>query len=107
MIGKYPDRKEIVIYGGAVHLSKDSVHHDKLNKKVFGVVAKGQYPNTWGSIIEGVYVKGISQEHGIIVASDEKFFESTKIGDLLYILPIHSCLAADMHLGNEVFINQK
>jgi D-serine deaminase-like pyridoxal phosphate-dependent protein len=53
-----------------------------------------------------VYLKGISQEHGVIVAPDKKFFDNTKIGDLVYILPIHSCLAADKHLGDEIYINQ-
>jgi D-serine deaminase-like pyridoxal phosphate-dependent protein len=106
VIGKYKERGEIVIYGGAVHLSKDSVFSIKENKTIFGAVAKGQYPKGWTGIEEGVFLKGISQEHGVLTVSNKAFFNKTKIGDLIYILPIHSCLAADKHLEKELYINQ-
>ena len=40
------------------------------------------------------YVKSISQEHGLIKASDS-LLASVKVGDLLGILPVHSCMTAD------------
>ena len=41
-------------------------------------------------------VKRLSQEHGI-VSVPEQFFQEIHIGDLLFILPVHSCLTADMY----------
>ena len=40
------------------------------------------------------FVKSISQEHGIIQASDE-LLASVQVGDLLGILLVHSCMTAD------------
>ena len=37
----------------------------------------------------------MSQEHGIIQA-DETLFQQAQIGDLLLVLPVHSCLTANL-----------
>ncbi|MFW9922517.1 MAG: alanine racemase [Candidatus Thorarchaeota archaeon] len=93
VVAKYPERNEFVIYGGAIHLSKDNL---KLENDVvsYGAIAlpEGKY---WGKILNNVYVKSLSQEHGIIKA-DKKFIEKLTIGDLVYIIPVHSCLTADL-----------
>ena len=52
-------------------------------------------PNRWEEMIEGCYLKSISQEHGIIYATDE-MIDRTEIGDIVYIYPAHSCLSADL-----------
>jgi D-serine deaminase-like pyridoxal phosphate-dependent protein len=36
-------------------------------------------------------VTSLSQEHGLI-AADEDIFRQTRVGDLLAVLPVHSCL---------------
>ncbi|HDR51998.1 MAG TPA: hypothetical protein ENN90_10345, partial [Mariniphaga anaerophila] len=41
------------------------------------------------------YVSRLSQEHGIIKVS-QKNFSHFKIGDLVEIVPIHSCLTANL-----------
>ena len=51
--------------------------------------------NHWNIPEENSLVISLSQEHGIIKASST-LFEKTQIGDLLYILPIHSCMAANL-----------
>ena len=48
---------------------------------------------------EPVYLSGISQEHGIIGDCPPGFFEGIRIGDPLYILPVHSCLTANLMGG--------
>ncbi|MDZ7614896.1 MAG: hypothetical protein U5K51_15285 [Flavobacteriaceae bacterium] len=40
-------------------------------------------------------LKSLSQEHGIIKVP-EHLIDNYKVGDLLYILPVHSCLTADL-----------
>ncbi|MBI5218596.1 MAG: alanine racemase [Bacteroidia bacterium] len=92
VVAKNKERNEIVIYGGAVHLSKDFIEAN--STKIFGYIAEPE-ENGWGEIIENTFVKSLSQEHGIIKASD-KFFNKVSVGDVLYILPVHSCLTADL-----------
>ena len=93
VVAKNADRQQIVIYGGGVHLSKDSFI-DRKGRTTFGGVAfpEGQ---GWGAPLHDTYVYSLSQEHGVIQA-DPATFERVQIGDLLCILPVHSCLTADL-----------
>ena len=95
VIARYPQRNEIVIYGGAVHLSKDSVI-GKNNQNIFGLVTLPEKDNQeWGPIIKDTYVSSLTQEHGII-KTNSQFIKQINIGDILMILPVHSCLAANL-----------
>lgn len=47
----------------------------------------------WGRIQKGCFVSSISQEHGIVKASGI-LFDKISRGNLLMILPVHSCLSA-------------
>jgi D-serine deaminase-like pyridoxal phosphate-dependent protein len=86
------DRKEILVHGGGVHLAKD-VLVDSHGVKNFGeVVILNEYG--WTIPKEKSFLKSISQEHGIIQASNE-LINSVKVGDVLGILPVHSCMTAD------------
>ena len=38
----------------------------------------------------------MSQEHGLIEMNDS-FLREAKVGDLLIILPVHSCLTSDLY----------
>lgn len=91
-VAKHADRNEVIIYGGAVHFSKDRIEKD--GKTIYGLIAE-EKENGWGNPISGWYVKKLSQEHGTIHVPDEAF-DQIKIGDLLYILPIHSCLTGNL-----------
>lgn len=98
IVAKHPERNELVVYGGAVHLSKESIT-DRTGNQIFGRVVR--FNNTgWGEPIEGTFVKSLSQEHGIIKTTAH-VFEKIEIGDFIGILPVHSCLAA--HLMREYF----
>jgi D-serine deaminase-like pyridoxal phosphate-dependent protein len=48
----------------------------------------------WGLSEKDCYVSSLSQEHGIVKMNEESF-KKTHVGDLLCILPVHSCLTAD------------
>lgn len=86
------DRNEIVIYGGAVHFSKEYVMLK--GEKIFGQVVKLNHVG-WHKTKDESYIISLSQEHGIIKASDE-LISRTTIGDLLGIIPVHSCLTANL-----------
>lgn len=94
IVAKYPERNEIVIYGGAVHLSKDSAFLAD-GTKFFGKIVN-LTENGWETSETGAYLKSLSQEHGVISAPAE-YSETLKLGDFIGVLPIHSCLTADLH----------
>ncbi|MDD4150089.1 MAG: alanine racemase [Bacteroidales bacterium] len=87
------ERNEIVIHGGAVHFSKEFIEIDGNN--VFGKAIKHIGKNI-NDIDEKVI--SLSQEHGVIkiTKTDIKNFN---IGDLLEIIPVHSCLTANLMKG--------
>jgi len=93
VVAKHSQRKEIVIYGGAVHLSKEFIL-DESGNKLFGLITKFE-ENRWSDIIKNCYVSGLSQEHGIIKA-ETNFFNTVNIGDLVVVLPVHSCLTVNL-----------
>lgn len=92
IVAIHKDRLEIVIYGGGVHFSKDSLEDN--NKIIYGRVVKNN-GSTWGDIIPNMYVKSLSQEHGIVKVPKSQI-TNFKIGDVLIVLPIHSCMTANL-----------
>jgi D-serine deaminase-like pyridoxal phosphate-dependent protein len=86
------ERKEILIHGGGVHLAKDVLADAEGNKNFGEVVFLTE--EGWSIPAERSYLKSISQEHGVVKAS-ESLLASVQIGDLLGILPVHSCMTAD------------
>ncbi len=42
-----------------------------------------------------MYLKSLSQEHGIVAVPKSRV-SNYKIGDLLFILPVHSCMTANL-----------
>jgi D-serine deaminase-like pyridoxal phosphate-dependent protein len=92
VVAKHAERNEVIVYGGAVHFSKDRIEKD--GKTIYGLIADKK-ENGWGNPVSGWFVKKLSQEHGTIHVPTEDF-DSIKIGDLMYVLPIHSCLTANL-----------
>ena len=91
VVAKHKERLEVVIYGGAIHLSKEYILKEGV--PIYGLVA---FPEgeRWGLPEKDCYVSSLSQEHGIVKMNEESF-KKTHVGDLLFILPVHSCLTAD------------
>jgi len=95
------DRKEILIHGGGVHLAKDVLINEDGSKN-FGEIVM-LHEKGWSIPNHRSFVKSISQEHGIIQASDE-LLASVQVGDLLGVLPVHSCMTADC-MGSYLSLN--
>ncbi len=93
VVAKHEKQKKLVVHGGAVHLSKDYIT-DSSGRKIFGYAVELN-ENGWGKINKERYISSISQEHGLIKADDD-FFQKTKVGDLIAILPVHSCLTVNL-----------
>lgn len=96
VVAVHEERGEIIIYGGGVHLSKDRIIEKDIMGKdqtSFGkMVALKQ--NGWDTDVKG-NVARLSQEHGVIKLSPEELAH-VKVGDLIGVIPVHSCLAADL-----------
>lgn len=93
VVAKYPEQHKLILYGGAVHLSKEFIT-DKQEMPHFGYVALPTAEG-WGSHLPGAYVSSLSQEHGL-VKGDEATLNQINIGDIVIILPVHSCLTANL-----------
>jgi D-serine deaminase-like pyridoxal phosphate-dependent protein len=93
VVARHPERGQLVIHGGAVHLSKEYLTVPD-GRAQYGLVALPVEVG-WGAPVPGVYVTGLSQEHGIVSAPPD-FLARVQVGDLLMILPVHSCLTANL-----------
>ncbi len=93
IVALHPQREEIIVYGGGIHLSKEHLLINE-NQKTYGAVTLPT-KSGWGKINANAYVKSISQEHGLVHASKE-FQKQIEVGDILFIIPIHSCMTANL-----------
>ena len=93
IIAIHKEKNRVIIHGGGVHFSKDFLTLDD------GAICFGQVAQTaeegWGRPMPGAFVTKLSQEHGTIVGPKE-FVENCRVGELLYILPVHSCMTANL-----------
>jgi D-serine deaminase-like pyridoxal phosphate-dependent protein len=94
VIAVYADECKAVIWGGAVHLSKDSFLQPD-GKTSFGAVCNVNSDLSWSNPIDGLYLESVSQEHGVIRAKNSQLLRNLNEGDLVAILPAHACLTAD------------
>ncbi len=85
------DRNELIMYGGGVHLSKEAFESN--GSKHFGLVGQLDENGNFEAFKES-YVKSISQEHGIVFTTPDAIV-TLRVGDLVAILPIHSCMTVD------------
>jgi D-serine deaminase-like pyridoxal phosphate-dependent protein len=90
VVGVYPARREIVLHGGAVHLSKDALELD--GERVFGLLAA---PDAAGLGVPDPRSKvvSLSQEHAVARVPDPARW---RVGDAAVVFPAHSCLTAEM-----------
>jgi len=93
VVAKHPEQQKLVIYGGAVHLSKEVLLAAD-GTPIFGYVTP-LTENGWGVRFEKAYISSLSQEHGIIKA-DTDVIDRFSVGDLAAILPVHSCLTVNL-----------
>ncbi len=91
VIGVYPEENKLVLYGGAVHLSKEFLTDDKGNK-IFGYLAKNKEDGK--SVDRNAPVVSLSQEHGIVSTSDAARYKAV---DIVHVFPVHSCLTCNLY----------
>ncbi len=94
VVGKSRERQQLVLYGGAVHLSKESLR-DAAGRMTYGRLATWR-GDSWGPAAAGAALVSLSQEHGL-VAVDEALLAAVEPGDLVVVLPVHSCLCTDLY----------
>jgi D-serine deaminase-like pyridoxal phosphate-dependent protein len=91
VVATYPERGMLILYGGAVHLSKDYAERGGIRQ--YGAIVEPTNSG-WSAPVEGAFVASVSQEHGIVMAPPT-LLERTRVGDLMFVLPAHACLAVD------------
>ena len=91
VVAKHPERNELVVYGGGIHFAKDRYEHPNFGT-TFGLPVQSS-GTTWNSLMKNVYVKSLSQEHGI-VSMEKDQIAHFELGDIVYILPVHSCMTS-------------
>lgn len=97
VVSVQPHLGQVAVYGGAVHLSKDSLTEAD-GRQQYGRVALWSGEGRWGPILPEARVTRLSQEHGLISVSPQEI-EQISVGDVLAILPVHSCLTANLLKG--------
>ena len=85
------EQNKIIIYGGGAHFSKETNNDSTEN---YGQVVLFQN-GSWKIPDKTITIEKLSQEHGTISANDN-FIKNTKVGDLIYVLPVHSCMTANL-----------
>jgi D-serine deaminase-like pyridoxal phosphate-dependent protein len=71
VVANYPERKELIIYGGAVHFSKDKLDHPELGV-CYGIAKEILNPKIelgFGEMI----IASLSQEHGIVRYCNDEY----------------------------------
>jgi D-serine deaminase-like pyridoxal phosphate-dependent protein len=91
IVSVQPRRNELVVHGGAVHFSRDVVAAPDLGT-IFGR-ALSDAGDGWSAFADGVALVRLSQEHGVLTGPPG-WIAGRRIGDVLRIVPAHSCLAA-------------
>jgi len=96
VVAKHSDRNEIILYGGAVHFARDSVVTGG-GKAIYGEMVQVS-GDSWGEPLEECYLSKLSQEHGTLKVTEE-VFRQINVGDVVAIVPVHSCMTANLLAG--------
>ena len=94
VVSKYESRKQILIYGGAIHFSKETLKVAE-HIEIYGYLWKPDGKDLGKLDKDGVLIR-LTQELGVLQCKAE-LFERIKVGDIVFIAPVHSCLTADLH----------
>jgi D-serine deaminase-like pyridoxal phosphate-dependent protein len=98
VVGWYPDRRELVVHGGAVHLSKEALTDGDGQRWYGGLGTAGQ--QRLGPLLPDARVVSLAQEHGVIAVPDGELHRQVTTlapGDVVLIFPVHSCLTCDLY----------
>jgi len=90
--GRYPSEQRILIHGGAVHFSKESLQLK--GGSIHGKLVR-QAKRSWVDAGSELYLSSLSQEHGLVEDAGD-LINRIGIGEKLLFLPVHSCLTANL-----------
>ncbi len=93
IVAIHKKRNEIVIYGGGAHFSKERLEGTNFGT-IYGQIVR-LTESGLGDPIPDFYVKNLSQEHGV-VSVPASLVSEYSVGDILYVLPVHSCMTANL-----------
>ncbi len=102
VVALHPMRNELLVYAGAVHLSKEMALCPQ-NIPHYGMLVLFDETGKWRFTQTPFYVRRIWQEHGVICLPSEMMGQ-TKPGSLVGIAPVHSCLTADLLQQNVLYL---
>jgi D-serine deaminase-like pyridoxal phosphate-dependent protein len=93
VVAKHPERGQLVIYGGAIHFSKEQLRRGD-GTPLYGRLAR-LTQNGWEALSDTSHLTAMSQEHGIVQV-EPYLLDRVQIGDYIIVLPVHSCLTANL-----------
>ena len=93
VVAKHVSRNEIVIYGGAIHFSKETILNTD-GKPSYGKIIL-EKDGEKILLDNNNYLSRLSQEHGILKVTPVNF-RQINVGDLVEIIPVHSCLTTNL-----------
>lgn len=93
VVAKHKDRNEIILIGGGIHFSKDFITTSDGSKNFGDLVFLSK--DGWTKPVAGCFLSKLSQEHGTLKVTDS-VFDTIKTGDIVGILPVHSCMTANL-----------
>jgi D-serine deaminase-like pyridoxal phosphate-dependent protein len=88
IVSKNARRREMVLYGGAIHFSKEPLMYQ--DEAIYGFMAEKVGCHFSGILDDGRLLH-TTQEHGVLRVSD-CIFQQYQIGNTVLIYPVHSCL---------------
>ena len=100
VVAVHPSRNQAVIYGGAIHLSKEPIQMN--GRRIYGQLIEMD-DQGWYNPLPEAYVISLSQEHGIIEAP-ERVIRDLHPGMVVGIIPVHACLVSNL-LQEYTFLN--
>ncbi|PIE81324.1 MAG: alanine racemase [Chloroflexi bacterium] len=93
VIAKHRERGQIILYGGAVHFSKEQLWR-KDGTPCYGRLARMTHDG-WEALSDASHITALTQEHGIAQV-EPYLLNRVHIGDYLIVLPVHACLTANL-----------
>ncbi|MBK8518688.1 MAG: alanine racemase [Saprospiraceae bacterium] len=104
VVARHAERLEIIFIGGGIHFSKDYILDAKGQKRFGDLVMINE--NGWSEVVDGCYVSKLSQEHGTLKVTPD-VFKNIHAGDIVGILPVHSCMTANLMGGYTTLSSKK
>ncbi|MEA3317609.1 MAG: alanine racemase [Bacteroidota bacterium] len=103
VVAIHPERNQVIIHGGGVHFSKESINYK--GNTIYGIAAKTK-DEKWNEPNNDILLTSLSQEHGTLTVSNSEI-KNISIGDIITIIPIHACLTANLMKKYLTFENKE